>query len=138
MDERTAGAAARIRGRGALAATVLCDVLALGCAALAVTAPDEARPLLWAAVAVAAVGGMGCVVVLGANRRLEVDPRDRRPLARLGLLAGAVVLAWLLAVLMVLATTRDVAWTIAALGLVTLVLPALVLALVTAKGPHPA
>ncbi len=137
MDERTARDAARIRGRGALAAAVLCDVLALGCAVLAVTSPDEVRPLLWAAVVVAAVGGLGCVLVLVANRRLGVDPRDRRPLAGLGMLGIGLGLVWALSVLTVLAVTRDVAWTLASLGLVTLVMPAAVLALVTARGPHP-
>ncbi len=138
IGEGAAREAARIRGRGALAATLLCDVVALAAAALASRAPGDVEPLLWAAVAVGAVAGLGSVLVLAANRRLEADPRDPGPLTRLGAVSAVVLLAWVLAVLTVLVVTRDVGWALASLGLVTLVLPPVVLAMVTAKGPHPA
>lgn len=138
MDERTARDAARIRGWASLAAAVLGDLLAIGCAAFALSAPPEAEALLWAAFAVALAGVVGCVLVMVANRRLALDPRDPRPLAHLVLVPPGVLLAWLVAVLAVLGLTREVAWTLGALGLVTLALPALVLTLITRKGPHPA
>ncbi len=138
IGEGAAREAARIRGRGALAATLLCDVVSLGAAALASGGPAEVEPLLWAAAAVGAVAGLGCVLVLTANRRLEADPRDARPVVRLGAVSAVVVLAWVLAVGAVLVVTGDAGWALASVGLVTLVLPPVVLAMVTARGPHPA
>ncbi len=137
MDERTARDAARIRGRGALAAAVLCDVLALGCAAFALTGPAEVRPFLWAAVVLAALGGVGSALVQVVNSRLALDPRDGRPRAALGPLVVALAVAWVGAALAVYLVTGEGTWGLATLGLVVLVLPPVVLALVTAMGPHP-
>lgn len=137
MDERTAREAAAIRGRGALGAAVLCGILGLLAAAFASAAPHGASALLWAAAAVALASAAGCGAVFGANRRLAAAPSDRHPL---GLVLGAsfgVVAIWVVAVLLVLAITREVAWVVAALGLITLTLPTLALALITYKGPHP-
>lgn len=138
MDERTARDAARVRARGALAGTVLCGLLALGCAVLAATSPAQARALLWTGAALAVLSALACVRVVVANRSLEREPRDPRPRAGLSLLVVGAVGAWLVAVLVVAAVTRDLAWTLASVGLLPLVLPPVVLALVTAKGPHPA
>ena len=137
MDERTARDAARIRGRGALAAAVLGDVLALGCVVFAITGPAEVRPFLWAAAALGAVGGVGSALVQVVNSRLAVDPSDLRPRAALGPLVVALVVAWVGAVLVVWLVTGEAAYGLASLGLVVLLLPPVVLALVTAKGPHP-
>ncbi len=49
-----------------------------------------------------------------------------------------VLLAWLATVVGVAIGTGELAWAITALGLVVVVLPAVVLALITVKGPHPA
>ncbi|MEO5609107.1 MAG: hypothetical protein ABIQ61_12565 [Ornithinibacter sp.] len=137
MDERTAREAAAIRGRGALGAAVLCAILGLLAAVFATAAPQGASALLWAAAAVAGGSALGCVAVFRANRRLAAAPSDRGPL---GMVLGAslgVLAVWVVAVLLVLAVTHEVAWVIAALGLITLSLPTLALSLITYKGPHP-
>ncbi|MBM6404975.1 hypothetical protein JQN72_12055 [Phycicoccus sp. CSK15P-2] len=137
MDERTARDAATIRARGALAALALCLLLAMACAAFALTAPGDAAALLWVGAALAVIGALAALVVQRANRRLAGDPRDGAAVAGMGLLAVAVLMAWAVGVLVVLAVTREVVYTLAALAFVVLVLPPLVMGWVTAKGPHP-
>jgi hypothetical protein len=137
MDEHTARDAARVRGRASVAAAVLSVVLGLLAGVFAATAPDDARTLLIAGCVLGLVGALGCIGVVVANRALLSDPADPGPWVIAGTVLGGVLFAWLVAVVAVVFILQSLAWLVAGLGLVVLVLPAVVVAALTVRGPHP-
>ncbi len=137
MDERTARDAARVRGRASVAAAVLSVVLGLLAGVFAATAPDDARTLLIAGCVLGLVGALGCLGVVVANRSLLSDPADPGPRVIAGTVLGGVLFVWLVAVVAVAFILQSLAWLVGGLGLVVLVLPAVVVAALTVRGPHP-
>lgn len=137
MDETTARDAARIRGRATAGAAVLSVLLGVLAGLFAASAPDDAQTLLIAACVLGMVGALGCVVVLVANRSLAGAPADRAPRVIAGSALVGVLLAWLVTVVVVAVALQSLAWLVAGLGLVVMVLPALVVAGLTVRGPHP-
>lgn len=137
MDLRTAQDVARIRARTAVAAGVLTGLLTAGCLVLALTVPREVRVVFWGGVVLAALGVLGCTVVLRANRALERDPRALAGVHRLAALLPLSVGAWVAVVLVVGVVSGDLATALLAVPLVMLVVPALVVSSVTRRGPHP-
>jgi hypothetical protein len=138
MDERTARDAARVRGRASVGAAVLSVVLGLLAGVFAATAPDDARTLLVAGCVLALVGALGCVVVGIANRSLMSAPAEPGPRVIAGTVLAGVLFAWLVTVAVVAVALQSLAWLVGGLGLVVLVLPAVVVAALTVRGPHPA
>ncbi|WP_377643466.1 hypothetical protein [Oryzobacter terrae] len=138
MDLRTARDVAGVRARASVGGAALSAVLGVGCGVFAATAPDEARPVLVAACVLGLVSAVGCVLVAVANRSLVADPAARAPRSLAVTVVVGVLLAWLATVVGIAIGTGELAWVVTALGLVVAVLPAVTLALVTVKGPHPA
>lgn len=137
MDERTARDAARLRGRASAGAAVLSVVLGALAGVFAASAPDDAQTVLVAGCVLGLVGALGCVVVLVANRALTTAPADRAPRVIAGSALVGVLLGWLVTVLVVAVALQSLAWLVSGLGLVVLVLPAVVVATLTLRGPHP-
>ena len=137
MDDRTARDAARLRGRASAGAAVLSVVLGLLAGVFAVSAPGDAQTLLVAACVLGLVGALGCLVVMVANRSLTSAPADRAPrVIAAGALVGVLV-AWLVGVVAIVLVTASLAWLVSGLGIVVLTLPAVVVAALTIRGPHP-
>ncbi|WP_392545139.1 hypothetical protein [Oryzobacter telluris] len=137
MDVTTARDVARVRARAAAGGAVLSGVLGVGAGAFAVSAPEGARAVLVAACVLGVVSGLGCVVVLVANRALAEDPVARGPRSLASSVVAGALLAWVVTVAAVTIGTGELAWALSALGLVVVVMPAVVLAAITIKGPHP-
>ena len=55
-----------------------------------------------------------------------------------GTVLAGVLFAWLVTVVVVAVALQSLAWLVGGLGLVVLVLPAVVVAALTVRGPHPA
>ena len=138
MDLRTAREVAAVRAKAAYGGAALSAVLGVGCGVLAATAPDEARPVLVAACVLGLVSAIGCLVVVAANRSLVAEPAARAPRSQAVAVVVGVLLVWLATVVGIAIVTGELAWVVTALGLVVSVMPAVVLALLTVKGPHPA
>lgn len=138
MDEHTARDAARSRARACTMAAVLSVVLALPAGVLAAGAPDEAQAMLIGACVLGLVGALGCLGTLVANRALAYSPTEHWPRVIAGGAVVGVLLAWLVTVVGVAVTLQSFAWLVGGLGLVALVLPAVVVAALTVRGPHPA
>jgi len=137
MDARTAREAARVRERAGVGAAVLSVVLGLLVGAFAATAPGDARTLLIAGCVLGLVGALGCVVVVVANRSLLAEPAEPGPRVIAGTVLGGVLFAWLVSVVVVAFALQSLGWLVGGLGLVVLVLPAVVVAALTVRGPHP-
>jgi MFS family permease len=137
MDERTARGRRRVRGRASVAAAVLSVVLGVLAGAFAATAPDDARTLLITGCVLGLAGALGCIGVVVANRALVSDPADPGPRVIAGTVLGGVLFVWLVAVVAVAFILQSLAWLVGGLGLVVLVLPAVVVAALTVRGPHP-
>lgn len=138
LDERTARDAAGVRAKASIGAAVLSALVALLAGVFALGAPAEAQPLLVAACVLSALSALACVVVVGANRSLAGQPTDPRPRALSSATIVGLAVGWLVAVAGVVLATGDVGYSLAALALGVLVLPAVVVAALTVKGPHPA
>ena len=93
--------------------------------------------MLVAACVLGLVGALGCLVVLVANRSLSTAPGDRAPRVLCAVALVGVLLAWLVSVVVVAVATQTLAWLVGGVGLVVLTLPALVVAALTIRGPHP-
>lgn len=138
MDLTTAREVAGVRAKAATGGAALSAVLAVGCGFFAASAPAEAMAVLVAACVLGLVSAVGCVVLVAANRSLAAEPTAKAPRSLAVAVVTGVLLAWLATVVGVAIGTGELAWAITALGLVVVVLPAVVLALITVKGPHPA
>jgi hypothetical protein len=78
------------------------------------------------------------VVVGIANRSLVSAPAEPGPRVIAGTVLAGVLFAWLVTVAVVAVALQSLAWLVGGLGLVVLVLPAVVVAALTVRGPHPA
>jgi len=137
MDEHTARDAARLRARASTGAAVLSVVLGLLAGVFAATAPDDAQTLLIGACVLGLVGALGCLGVVVANRALAAEPAERWPRVIAGGAVVGVLVAWLVTVVVVAIALQSLAWLVGGLGLVVLVMPAVVVAGLTVRGPHP-
>ena len=137
MDEHTARDAASRRARASTGAAVLSVVLALLAGVFAASAPDDAQTLLIGACVLGLVGALGCLGVVVANRALASEPAERWPRVIAGGAVVGVLLAWLVTVVVVAVALQSLAWLVGGLGLVVLVMPAVVVAGLTVRGPHP-
>ena len=72
-----------------------------------------------------------------ANRALAAEPAERWPRVIAGGAVVGVLLAWLVTVVVVAIALQSLAWLVGGLGLVVLVMPAVVVAGLTVRGPHP-
>lgn len=138
MDDQTARDAARLRARACTGATVLSVVLGLLAGVFAAGAPDDAQTLLIGACVLGLVGALGCLGALVANRALTSEPAERWPRVIAGGAVIGVLVAWIVTVVVVAVALQSLAWLVGGLGLVVLVMPAVVVAGLTVRGPHPA
>lgn len=138
--EREARRWARHRMTWAVAGTVTCLAMA-GLLLTLLAGADDTLLTTGLALhsAVALVGAIACLFVVGANGAVLADPRDARPPARLALVPPVMALAWVLA-LVAAAVSSDLRPTTVAMVAASAPMawiPA-ALARTTSRAPHPA